>query len=100
MHQHLWVAHRGDGMGNNQLAWNRRMNVDRTSAEWGFGKVTQLWGYLDHKQQQKLLLQPLGKHYTVAVIMTNIHTILYGSVTTAWLEASDYMPTLVSYLNV
>lgn len=98
MHLHLWVANQGANINQAAREWNTEMNRDRTSSEWGYGKVATLWSYLDHKQQQKLLLQPVGLHYIVAVILTNCHTCLYGSVTTHWFRAKA--PKLKSYLAV
>jgi hypothetical protein len=98
MHELLWVAHRGAAIGEFEAEWNRVMNRERTSVEWGYGKVTSLWSYLDHKQQQKLLLQPVAMHYIVAVILTNCHTCMNGSVTTSWFQTKA--PSLESYLGV
>ncbi|KAJ8914011.1 hypothetical protein NQ315_012034 [Exocentrus adspersus] len=54
------------------------MRAMRISVEWGFGKVIQLFAFLDFRKNQKLLLQNLSNLYRVAVLLTNCHTCLYG----------------------
>ena len=49
------------------------------SVEWGFGKLLQLFPFLDYKKNLKLFLQPVAKYYMVANLLANAHTCLYGS---------------------
>merc|ERR1711939_177753 len=69
----------------------------RVSVEWGFGKIFGLFQYLNHEENLRLFLQPVGLYYPVANILANCHTILYGS------QTSDYFdvprPGLEDYLN-
>jgi hypothetical protein len=64
----------------------------------GFGKVAVNFAFVDFKKNQKVLLQPVGRIYVVAVLMTNCHTCLYGSQTGMFfgLEA----PELEEYLAI
>ena len=61
---------------DDQQEFNSQMSKVRTCVEWGFGKICQLFAFLDFKKNLKLLLQPIGKYYLVAVILVNCHTCL------------------------
>lgn len=80
-----------------EIHFNTTMNAQRTSIEWSFGKVTNLFSALDFSPTQRLLNSPLEFQYKVAVLLTNIHTCLYGG------EVSDFFgavpPTLQQYLS-
>ena len=73
------------------------MSAARVSVEWGFGKITGLFQYLNHEENLRLFLQPVGLYYPVANILANCHTTLYGS------QTGDYFgvqrPSLEDYLN-
>lgn len=58
---------------------NRIMSLSRITVEWAFGKIIRYFAFLDVKKNLKLQLQPVGKMYVVAAILTNCHTCLYGS---------------------
>ena len=50
------------------------------SVEWGFGKLLQLFPFLDYKKNLKLFLQPVANYYIVETFLINAHIIcLYGS---------------------
>jgi hypothetical protein len=87
---------RGGVITANQLRFNKRMSAVRVSVEWTFGKILALFSFLDYKKNQKLYLQPVGKYYRVAAILTNCHTILYGSETGAFFGMAP--PSLQDYL--
>ena len=55
------------------------------------------FSYLDFKRNTKLLLQPIGKYYLVATILTNCHTCLYGSLTSTFFRVDP--PSLEMYLS-
>ena len=80
-----------------QLRFNRDMSNLRISVEWGFGKLVNLFAFLDFRKAQKVLMQPLNRQYFVAALLTNMHTCLRGSV------VSDYFncppPSLEKYLS-
>ena len=46
-----------------QIQFNKRMSKVRISVEWGFGKISQLFAFLDFKKNLKVLLQLVGKYY-------------------------------------
>ncbi|ETV68871.1 hypothetical protein H257_15223 [Aphanomyces astaci] len=57
-----------------EAEFNRRMSAVRVSVEWGFGIVRNLWTFVDYRGGQKLWFHAVGVHYSVAVILTNVHT--------------------------
>ena len=50
------------------------MNRPRTSVEWIIGKVGMTCALTTDAQQQKVGLQNLGMIYSVATLVTNLHT--------------------------
>mmetsp|Transcript_52173 Transcript_52173/g.135313 ORF Transcript_52173/g.135313 Transcript_52173/m.135313 type:complete len:322 (+) Transcript_52173:658-1623(+) len=73
----LWRMYKGV-MQAWQRAFNRDMSPERVSVEWGFGKMVNLWPFLDYRKKHKVLQSPVGRHFAVGNILTNIHTILSG----------------------
>ena len=63
-----------------QTAFNQSMSRYRVSVEWGFGKISKLWPWLDVAKSQLLLRRDYGKYLQVGNILTNMHTCLYGSI--------------------
>ncbi len=59
--------------------FNAMMAQARICVEWGFGKVSTLFAFVNYYANQKFFLQPLGQYFTVATILGNCHTCLYGS---------------------
>jgi hypothetical protein len=49
------------------------------------------------KKNQKVYLQPVEKYYTVAVLLTNCHTCIYGSETSSFFNLQP--PALLEYLR-
>lgn len=88
---------KGNNFNAGEKAFNRDMSRVRVSVEWGFGKLTQTFAFLDFKKNLKLLLQPVGKYYLVGAILINCHTCLYGSVTSSFFNLEP--PSLEVYLN-
>ena len=80
-----------------QQQFNAEMSAVRVAVEWGFGKVIELFKFIDFKKNLKLHLSPVGKLYVVAVLLTNAHTCFYGS------QVSDYFdeeaPALENYFQ-
>ncbi|GAV09608.1 hypothetical protein RvY_19113 [Ramazzottius varieornatus] len=74
---------------------NYVMSKLRVSVEWMFGKCCVLWAFLDFPRNQKVLLQPVGLYFRVAVLLTNAHTCLYESQTGQYFGLSA--PTLEEY---
>ena len=60
-----------------QQAFNSDMGPVRVSVEWGFGKIVQLWPFLDFRKKMKILKSPVGLFFGVGNVLTNMHTCLY-----------------------
>ena len=88
---------RGAQLTPQQHDFNKSMSKVRVSVEWTFGKITQYFTYVDFKRNSKVLLQPVGKYYTVAALLTNCHTCLYGSLTSSFFNVNP--PSLEKYLS-
>lgn len=58
---------------------NSWMSKYRESVEWGIGKTIMLWGQFSRIQTNRVGSSPIGREFLVAVLLTNAHTILYGS---------------------
>jgi|TARA_B110001469_G_C9594863_1_gene295334 hypothetical protein len=71
----LWRMYKGV-MNAMQQAFNNDMSPARVTVEWGFGKITNLWPFLDYRKKHKVLLSPVGLYFPVANILTNMHTCL------------------------
>ena len=81
-----------------QSQLNDSMKSYRIAMEWGFGTTTNLFKCLRDEDSKKYLLQPVGMYLPVAIILTNIHTCLYGSEVTKYF--SSYPPDLKEYLRL
>ncbi len=62
-----------------ELRFNHLMSGARVAIEHTFSKVTALWRGLACVTSQKVLQQPVGAFYLAACILTNAHTVCYGS---------------------
>ena len=76
---------------------NAIMSEVRVSVEHGFGKVMQNWSYIGFRNGLKIGLSPVGAYYMVSVLLTNIHTCLRGSQTSAQFEINP--PSLEEYFG-
>ena len=74
------------------------MSKIRIAVEVNFGKIVQLFSFVDFKKNLKLLLQPVGKYYLVATVLTNCHTCFYGSEVNDIFESDS--PSIEEYLNI
>jgi hypothetical protein len=79
------------------MAFNRVMAAFRIVVEWGFHDVSSLWPFVDFVPQQKVLLQPLGRTYRVAVILKNCHVCIHGGTTAQYYSCDP--PGLEEYLG-
>ena len=77
----ILAPYRGSQLTPQQVAFNRAMSHMTVLVEWTLGKIVANFSYLDFKKSNKVLLQPIGKYYLVAALLTNCHTCLYGSQT-------------------
>ena len=80
-----------------QKTLNAKMSEVRISVEHGFGKVMQNWSYTNFRNSLKTGLSPVGTYYMVSVLLTNIHTCLRGSQTSAQFEINP--PSLEEYFG-
>ncbi|GFO21880.1 hypothetical protein PoB_004838500 [Plakobranchus ocellatus] len=53
--------------------FNKDMSSVRISVEWSFGKISNLFAFVDLKKNLKLYLQTVGKIFLVASILANCH---------------------------
>ncbi|EOD29632.1 hypothetical protein EMIHUDRAFT_113665 [Emiliania huxleyi CCMP1516] len=84
----LWRMYKG-AMTPAQQFFNSTMSPARVTVEWGFGKIVNLWPFLDYRKKSKarpltpphthalqVLLSPVGLYFPVANVLTNMHTCL------------------------
>lgn len=79
-------------------AFNNTFNRPRTSIEWGFRFVTQMWRALNHTDEQRSGRSNVGFQYLAACFLTNCLTCLDGTN-----QAAAYFqcppPSLEEYLS-
>ena len=80
-----------------QRDFNKAMSATRVSVEWVFGDIINFFTFLDFKKNLKLHLSAVGKMYIVCSLLTNAHTILYGSVTSQYFNVNP--PRLQEYFS-
>ena len=88
---------RGANLTADEQVFNKCMSKVRVSVDWGFGKITQNFAFLDFKKNLKILLQPVAKYYVVGTLLVNCHTCLYGSLTSKFFNLEP--PSLDMYLS-
>lgn len=93
----LVAPYRGNQLTPEQERFNRAMSGARQSVEFGFGKIEKYWAFCDFKKNLKLYLQPIGKYYLVATLLTNCHTCLYRSNINSLFDSQP--PTIDQYLG-
>lgn len=91
-------AGQAQNLAPHQLQFNQSMKNLRVAVEWGFGKIVNLFAFVDFKKNQKLLLQDLQSMYRIATLLTNCHTCLYGSQTSDYFNVAP--PNLEQYFNL
>jgi nuclease HARBI1 len=94
---YILSPYKGSQVNNDEAEFNRRMSSVRECVEWGFGKIVSLFAFVDFKKNQKIFLQPIGRMYVVAALLTNCHTCIYGSQTSMFFNCPP--PTLENYLH-
>ena len=81
------------------LEFNKQMSACRVTVEWVFKEMTSKWAFVSMKNQQRYLLSPVGVHYKVATLLSNIHSCVNGGN-----EISQFFgcppPSLEEYLGV
>ena len=71
---------------NTNLCKGGGYNMSRTRicVEWGFQKIVSLRAGVDYDRRQQLFLTGPGSLYLTAGLLTNIHTCMYGSLTSRY----------------
>lgn len=96
---HVRRKHKNNPNTPAQSEQNRVMKKGRVTVEWDYGRITELWGYVDWKKNCKILGHGanISKVYIVCALLSNMHCCLYGS------ETSDYFncapPNLNDYMR-
>ena len=93
---YLMCPYKNSVLTDEQQAFNTGVSSGREAVEWGFGKIVQLFAFVDFRKNQKLYLQPVGKYYRVATLLTNCHTCLYGSQVSTYFGMNP--PHITDYL--
>ena len=94
---YLITPFKGGCLTQEQSDFNTNMSRLRQSVEWGFGKLTNLFAFIDFHKNLKVYLQPVGKYYLVAALLCNAHTCLYGSETGKYFNVNA--PALEDYFK-
>jgi hypothetical protein len=94
----LMTPHRGAQLSVEHAQFNQSMSAVRQSVEWGFGRVVALFAFVDFKKNLKIGLQPAGSYYSVATLLTNCYTCLYGSQVSSYFGIEP--PALADYLSM
>ena len=95
--RNILSPYRGAHVTLQEQEFNKSMSQVRICVEWTFGKLCQYFAFVDFKKNNKVLLQPVGKYYLVATLLTNCHTCLYGSQTSNFFDLQP--PALEVYLS-
>lgn len=80
-HRLLLSSFKGSFLSDEEKAINLRMSKCRICVEWQFGKILQLWAFVDFEKNLKINLQPVPEYYLVATILTNCHCCYYNNQT-------------------
>ena len=78
--------------------FNEAMSACRVSVEHSFGRVVNLFGFLDYSRTQRVLQSAVALHYLVATLLTNCRTCLDGGNQTS-MRFEVAPPTLSAYLS-
>ena len=77
--------------------FNTTMAQLQQSAERSFGKLGNLWAFLNYKPDIQTHLSPVARYFHVKVLLRNAHTLLYG------LQIGEYFrykpPTVDEYFR-
>ncbi|KAK3237514.1 hypothetical protein CYMTET_52416 [Cymbomonas tetramitiformis] len=93
--EYLITGYKGINLTADQKLLNKFMSSCREAVEWAFGKVLQYQAYLDFKKNLKILLSPVSTQYKAGVLVTNMHTCLYGCTSSRYFDCDP--PTLEEY---
>lgn len=94
---HLMCPYKGANLTPAQEDFNAEMSKLRQCVEWGFGDIVTNFAFVDFRKNLKIFLQPIGKIYLAATLMTNCRACLYGNQTSVYFGVNP--PSLEQYLN-
>jgi hypothetical protein len=77
--------------------FNTQMSRIRKPVEWIFKEIGEQFRFLNFAKNQKLLLQPVGLFYLVAVLLSNFHTSLHHPQISQYFQCK--LLTLAEYLH-
>ena len=80
-------------LSNEQRQFNLEMSRARETVKWGFKNFLQLFSFNRDKYNLKTGISPVGKYYSVSVILTNCHNCCYPN------QISQYFECLPSSLE-
>ena len=72
---------KGAHLTEEESAFNQAMSSVRECVEWEFGKILNIFAFLDYKKNLKIYLQPVAKYYLIGALLANCHTCIYGNQT-------------------
>lgn len=76
---------------------NKLMSRLRVSVEHSFGRTMMLWGFNGFKNDLKVGLSPIAAYFIVSVLLSNVHTCIYGNQTS--IRFNCLPPSLEEYLG-
>jgi len=81
-----------------QKVFNVNMAKQHIVVEWGFGKVVNMFAFIDFHKKLKFGLSPVGSLVFAAILLTNVHTCYHSSETAAYFECLP--PSVWEYFGV
>jgi hypothetical protein len=94
---HVCTPYKGAALTEAEQLFNTRMSRIREPVEWVFKEIGEQFGFLNFAKNQKLLLQPVGLFYLVAVLLCNCHTTLHHPQISQYFRCKP--PKLAKYLH-
>ena len=88
----LQVPFPGANVTEAQREHNAQMSSCRICVEWSFAEIRSKFAFQDLKDNQRLLLQPVGLYYIIAALFVNCHTCLYGNETSSHFKLTPPPP--------
>jgi len=91
----------GGNLTQTERRYNALMSRFRIVIENAFGETTNYFNNLTHRHNLRLGSQQVGKMFPIAILLFNLHTILYGNQTAAYFETEDVLisMTVNNYLS-
>ena len=83
-----------------QAFFSRVLASHRVSVEWDFGKIANLWPWMDVvRSQRQVLHRDVGAYLRVANALANMHTCLHGSIVSSKFKVQVHPPLLVGAVH-